>query len=617
MKRKTIGLLIIAALIFSLVGCGQTNISSSAPAASETTEPVAEDITEELAEEEPAPLDDVTIIYTNDSHTYINNVNTDDEGNETKAISFANVAAFANEKRSAGENVLLLDAGDHVQGTAFGGMDEGSSIIRIMNAVGYDAAAIGNHEFDYGQFRFFKLLEEANYPYLSCNFYNVSDESLVLPAFRIFEEGNTKIAVIGVSTPETYTKSAPIYFQNESGEFIYGFFGGEDGQELYKSVQRAIDEVKDQVDYVIGLGHLGVDPSSVPYTSREVIANTSGFDAFIDGHSHTTIEMEEVTDASGNTVILTQTGSYLGAFGNMTISDGKITCELITDYKGLNDQVASLENEWIASVNDQLGQKIAVSDVDLFITDADDEQTRLIRRQETNLGNLCSDAIYWYINEKENLNCDIAIANGGGIRTNVAAGDISYLTAKEIHPFGNVVCLVTVTGQQIKDALEMGARCVGLKDEESGAFAECGGFFHPAGLKYTIDSKTESSLTLSQEGIFEAAPSGDYKVRDIEIYNKETGEYEPIDLEKTYSLGGINYTVRNCGDGMAMFEGSELQLDYITEDYLCLSEYLKAFGGTDAEGYSHICTANSPLISYDNYLIDYDNPLGAGRITIK
>lgn len=615
-SKKIIGLLTAVALGVSLIGCGQAQTTTQEPAPAETTEPVAEDVTEEVAEEEPAPLDDVTIIYTNDSHTYINNMNSDDEGNETKAISFANVAAYANEKRAAGENVLLLDAGDHVQGTAFGGMDEGASIIKIMNAAGYDAAAVGNHEFDYGQFRFFKLLEEANFPYLSCNFYNEGDKSLVLPAYQIFEEGNTKVAVVGVSTPETYTKSAPAYFQNEKGEFIYGFFRGDDGQELYDSVQKAIDEVRDQADYVIGLGHLGVDPSSVPYTSREVIANTTGFDAFIDGHSHTTIESEEVKDASGNSVILTQTGSYLGGFGHMTLSEGTVTCELITDYEGIDDATAAIENEWITAVNDQLGQKIAVADSDLFITDANDSETRLIRRQETNLGDLCPDAVYWYLNEKEELDCDIAISNGGGIRTNVAAGDMSYLTAKEVHPFGNIICLVTVTGQQIKDALEMGARNIGLTDEESGAPAECGGFLHVAGMKYTISSSIESTLTISEEGLFEAAPSGDYKVSDIEIYNKESGEYEPIDLEKTYTLGGINYTIRNSGDGMAMLADSELQLDYITEDYLCLSEYLKAFGGVDADGFPHISTENSPLSSYENYLIDYENPEGAGRIQI-
>lgn len=617
MNRIT-SILVVSMLAACLAGCGkaQTTVPDSSQPATTTT-PVAEDITEQVAEAEPAPLDNVTIVYTNDSHTYINNMIKDDEGNESKGISFSNVAAYVNEKRSLGENVLLLDAGDHVQGTAFGGLDEGASIIRIMNAAGYQAAAIGNHEFDFGQFRFFKFVEEADFPYLCCNFYNVEDKSLVLPAYKIFEEGNVKVAVVGISTPETYTKSSPSSFQNEKGEFIYGFYRGDDGQELYDSVQAAIDEVKDQADYVIGLAHLGVDPSSVPYTSREVIAHTTGLNAVIDGHSHTEMESEEVKDASGNTVILTQTGSYFNAFGEMKISDGNITCSLIKDYEEIDAATEALEDEWIASVNDTLGEKIAVADANLYITDADNPENRLIRRMGTNLGEICADAEYWYLNEKEGLDCDIAIVNGGGIRTDVAAGDISYLTAKDIHPFGNVLCLVNVTGQEIKDALEMGARFVGLKDEESGAPAECGGFLHPAGMRYSISSSVESTLSISQEGLFEGSPSGEYKVYDIEVYNKETHEYEPIDLEKTYSLAGINYTLRNSGDGMAMFSDSKLQLDYITEDYLCLAEYLKAFGGTDEEGYPHINTENSPLNTYENYMMDYDNPLGSGRVEIK
>lgn len=619
MIRKSIGHLLIATLIvLSFTGCGQpaTVPSKDAPPTNTTT-PVAEDITEDINESEPAPLNDVTIVYTNDSHTYINNVISEDDGTETKGISFANVSAYVKEKQALGENVLLLDAGDHVQGTAFGGMDEGASIIRIMNAAGYQAAAMGNHEFDYGQFRFFKYVEAADFPYLSCNFYNVSDKSLVLPAYRIFEAGNAKVAVIGISTPETYTKSAPSFFQNEKGEFIYGFFKGEDGRELYDSVQRALDEVKDKADYIIGLTHLGVDPSSIPYTSRDVISNTTGFDAVIDGHSHSLIESEEVKDASGNTVVLTQAGCYLETFGEMKLSDGKITCNLINQYDGIDPVVDALEKGWVKTVNDELGQKIAVSDIDLYITDPNDPETRLIRRQSTNLGDICSDSIYWYINNKVGVNCDVAISNGGSIRSDVPAGNISFLTAKGVHPFGNVLCLVTVTGQELKDALEMGARYIGLKNPETGTPAECGGFFHVAGMKYRIKSKTPSTISLSEEGIFEASPSGDYKVSDIEIYNKESHEYEPLDPEKEYSLGGMSYLLRNSGDGMAMFENSKLQLENIAEDYLCLSEYLKAFGGTDADGYPHICTENSPLSSYENYMIDYENPLGSGRITIK
>ena len=240
--------------------------------------------------------------------------------------------------------------------------------------------------------------------------------------------GGRKIAFVGVTTPETFTKSTPAYFMNDAQtKYIYDILGGEDGQKLYDAVQKAIDKAEFWgADTIIGLGHLGVDPSSSPWTSEEVIAHTHGFTAFIDGHSHTVMANKQVTDASGKAVTLTQTGSYFKNIGKMTVgADGTITTELIDTYEGLDAAVAATASNWISAVDDMLGEEIAVGDTKFYINDPATGKRR-IRSGETNLGDFVADGIYTYFNEIEELHCDVAIMNGGGIRTDVEAGPWSF-----------------------------------------------------------------------------------------------------------------------------------------------------------------------------------------------
>ena len=262
---------------------------------------------------------DVTILYTNDVHTYIDK--------QSPKLTYAAIADLKQSYQNAGKDVLLVDAGDHIQGTAYGSMDDGATIIELMNEAGYDLATPGNHEFDYGMARAKAVLREADFPYVSCNWVDLRTGFNVLPSVKFFFVGGRKIAFVGVTTPETFTKSTPAYFMDKAQrKYIYDIQGGEDGKKLYDAVQKAIDKAKLLADVVIGLGHLGVDPSSSPWTSEEVIAHTSGFDAFIDGHSHTVMENKQVQDASGKAVTLTQTGSYFANVGEMTIAaDGTIS----------------------------------------------------------------------------------------------------------------------------------------------------------------------------------------------------------------------------------------------------------------------------------------------------
>ena len=544
---------------------------------------------------------DVTILYTNDVHTYIDN--------KSPKPTYAAIAALKKSIEDTGRDVLLVDAGDHIQGTAYGSMDDGATIIELMNEAGYDLATPGNHEFDYGMARAKAVLQEADFPYVSCNWVDLRTGFNVLPSVKFFFVGGRKIAFVGVTTPETFTKSTPAYFMNDAQtKYIYDILGGEDGQKLYDAVQKAIDKAEFWgADTIIGLGHLGVDPSSSPWTSEEVIAHTHGFTAFIDGHSHTVMANKQVTDASGKAVTLTQTGSYFKNIGKMTVgADGTITTELIDTYEGLDAAVAATASNWISAVDDMLGEKIAVADTKFYITDPATGKRR-IRSGETNLGDFVADGIYTYFNEIEELHCDVAIMNGGGIRTDVEAGPWSFKTCKTVSPFGNVACLMSVTGQQIQDALEFGARFAGAEGKENG------GFLQVAGARYTIHPMIPNTVQTNDKNVWTGSAATP-RVSNVEIYDKTTGTYKPLDPNATYALAGMNYTLRNLGDGFAMFDGATLIKDYVSEDYLVMSSYAAMFGGVDANGLPHLASANSPLADYPGYLINYEDPYGAGRI---
>lgn len=559
--------------------------------------------------------EDITIIYTNDIHGYIANTTKDTDNNVIPSLRINNIAAYKKKLVSENKNVLLVDAGDEVQGSVYGAIDKGNEMIGIMNKAGYDLATPGNHDFDFGMEGFNKFKENAEFKYISCNFKSLTENKNVLDSYKIYEFGNTKIAFIGVTTPETITSSTPAFFQNENGEFIYTFLGLSNKNDLYESVQSTINEVRDKVDYVIGLGHLGVgiDEERLGYRSIDVINNTTGFDAFIDGHSHTLMEREIVKTKDNKDCVLTQTGFYLDGFGEMNITNSGISTKILDKYDEEDSEVKALEDHLVNSVNTELGRKIAVLEQPLLITNPVKSTQRLVRARETNLGDFTADSIYWYINDYKNLDCDIAFVNGGGIRANVPAGDLTYLTAKTVETFGNQICLIKTKGINIKNAIEMGLSVFEKWDTDWDCPAETGGFLQASGIKFEADASVPYSVTLDDNKMFKSV-DGAYRVKNIMVYNKNTSSYEALDENKEYTVGGINYILRNSGNGLSMFNNSEVILDYIAEDYMVLAEYMKSF--TKSGDYPLVNNSNSPLNKYSNFLIDYENPNGAGRINL-
>lgn len=588
--KKIFGIVLGALSVLTLASCGNDVI-----------------VINECSERE-----DIKILYTNDIHSYIANTTKDKEGNEVAALRLNNIAGYYKKLKNDFKNVMLVDAGDEVQGAIYGAIDRGVDMINIMNNVGYDLACPGNHDFDYGMDAFKGFVQEANYPYISCNF-KESNGKNVLDAYKIFEIGGAKIGFVGISTPSTITTSTPTFFQNSKGEFIYTFDGQYKKEDLYNSVQETVDEIKNKVDYVIALGHLGVgiDEQKLGITSIDVINNTTGLDAFIDGHSHTLIEKKIVKSKDDKNVVLTQTGFYLeSGFGVMDITkDGNINTTLVNNIEDKDDNVKNLEDALIDKVNNQLGQKIATLDKNLYIMTPGNDRQRIVRARETNMGNIASDSIYWYINESKKLDCDIAFVNGGGLRTGIDAGDVTYLSCKSVMPFGNQICLIKTKGINIKNAIEMGVNVVDGWNDEWNSPAENGGFIHAAGLKYDVDCNVPCHVKTDSSGMF-VSVDGEYRVKNLMVYNKNTKEYEPLDDNKEYLLGGINYLLRNQGNGLKMFSDSELVLDYIDEDYTVFAKYFMAFDNTK------INNQNSPLKGYINYLYDYENPYGSNRINI-
>lgn len=574
---------------------------------------------------------DIVVLYTNDVHCGV-----DDN------IGYAGLALYKKEVQTTTPYVILADAGDAIQGAPIGTLSEGGDIVEIMNYVGYDFAIPGNHEFDYGMDRFLELSGKLNCGYYSSNFMDLRTGNRVFAPYKMFDFGGTKVAMVGATTPESFTKSTPTYFQDANGTYIYGFSEGDNGAQLYTQVQSAVDQARAEgAQYVILVGHLGEEGSTPAWTSDAVIANTTGIDACIDGHSHEVYD-KYVSNKNGEQVLLTQTGTKLAEIGKLTIRpDGTIVNEKVTEVpasasvgktytvqKGDSlSRIAKRElgsyNRWAEIYNANLnvirdpnllrtgmvltipGQS-AVNEDGKAVDYAADQFIKAIQAQfdETLKTVIGHTEVELTVNDPSTgqravrsaetnlgdlaadayryvLGADIGVSNGGGIRASIAAGDITYNDALTVFPFGNMGCVAEATGQQIKDALEMSAR---------NCPEENGGFLQVSGLTYTIDTTIPSSVTLDEKGNFTGV-SGTYRVKDIMVGD------QPLDVNKTYTIASHNYMLKSGGDGLVMFMGCNILKDEVISDMDLLSQYIREnLGG--------------------NVGAEYADPAGQGRINI-
>lgn len=519
----------------------------------------------------------IIILHTNDVHCQIDQKKNKDE--IVTNIGYAGVLAYKKEMENLHgiNNVTLVDAGDAIQGGPIGTLSKGEYIVDIMNYIGYDIACPGNHEFDYGMENFLKLSTETSKAnYICCNFRDLEGNPILSP-YTLIKYGDLTIAYLGINTPESFTKSSPIYFQDENGNYIYDFAQGEKGQTLYKTVQKYVDEaIKEGANYVVAIGHLGDEGASEYWSSKSLIKNTYGIDIFIDGHSHE-VYSEILKNKKGKNVLLAQTGTKLQNLGKITINtkNKKITSEFISNYKAQDEDAVNYIEGIKNKFSDVLQEVIAKSSVTLTTLDPTTHK-RAIRNSETNLGDFCADAY------RAMVGADIAFANGGGIRADIEEGNITYEEIINVHPFGNEICMIETTGQDILDALEIGACEYPIEN---------GGFLQVSDLSYTIDPSIPSSVVFNERGQF-VKVDGKYRVTEVMVGN------EPLVLNKTYTLASHNYMIKNGGDGYTMFMDDKIIKDSVVIDNGALINYI---------------TENLNGVISD----EYKNPKGSGRIIIK
>ncbi len=516
----------------------------------------------------------VYVLYTSDVHCGVED-----------GFGYAGLYAIRKSLEDQGYETILVDDGDAIQGDTIGSYTHGEAIIDIMNESEYDVAIPGNHEFDYGMDNFFYLVNHADFPYISCNF--TKNDELVLPPYKIIEKGGLKIGFVGVTTPETLTSSDPKHFQNEKGERIYGFMEGDDGKNLYDSVQKAVDEVRSQgVNYVYVIGHVGNYESNRPYTYADIIANTNGIDVFLDGHSHDT-EQVVVKNKDGVDVTRSAVGTKFAYIGHSLITSEGIKDTGLWSWTndvsaisllGIDNKVGSAVNKKMQELEAILKQKIAYSSVELTTNDPEKKDSngqpvRLIRRTETNLGDLCADSI------RVRTGADIGLQNGGGIRDNIKKGDITYEDIIAVLPFNSTICTVEATGQQILDALEWSTEKLPH---------DHGGFLQVSGITFEIDSSIDSPCVADETGML-VSITGSRRVSNVKVNG------EPIDPNKNYTVAGTSYIILSHGDGNTAFDGAKvIQSDCGSEESVLVDYIIENLGGNISTG--------------------YENPYGEGRI---
>ncbi|MBR2759893.1 MAG: bifunctional metallophosphatase/5'-nucleotidase [Solobacterium sp.] len=564
-------LMLFAVMFLFLSGCQDVSEGTPAPALpaesqnTETTEPPAHEKTKEKDKET------IVILHTNDVHCGLDN-----------RIGYDGLYLYKEEMKQEYENVLLVDAGDAIQGGIYGTLSNGKIIIDLMNDVGYDCATIGNHEFDYGFEVLDDLSEELKCGYICANFCTSDGEPVFAP-YRIFELAGKKIAMIGADTPSTFTKSKIHTIVDDAGIPMYDFMADETGDRLAQCIQKYVDEVRGKgADIVILMAHLGNSEKDDPrFRSETVMSKLHGIDLLIDAHEHAKAAFE-LKDGEGRPVKYTQAGTKLRSIGKILIHpDNTITTEFVDEIPqpegidakpvtrgkkeywvdpGINRKIAEYTSEYEGLLNRKIGE----TSFDLPVSS--EEEDSLAKSHETGLMNLYTDALC------ELSESDVSMYNGGGIREGFMKGDILYSDCLDAFPYGNDILVMKMKGQLILDVLEFGARKLPLPNN---------GLIHSRGIEYTADLSVPSSVKEDSNGTF-ISIDGPYRVKDVLING------EPLDLNKEYAVAMPTF-LQECGDGFSMMKDAEILRYTQKVEYSIIAEYIEqTLGGVIPEKYKSI-----------------------------
>ncbi len=515
---------------------------------------------------------DFCILFTNDTHCELDN-----------ALGFPTLIAYRNALLDKYNNeVMLIDCGDAIQGELIGTLSEGEYVIDIMNEAHYNYAVPGNHEFDYGIDQLQTLIDKADACYLACNLEYIGKKTNKLSnikPYMIDSIGNWRVGLIGVCTPESITESNPVNFK-EDGEYAYYFYQ-DDAEKFYQKVQDAVDECKKQgAEKIFVLAHLGVADQSAPFRSYDLAANTEGIDVIFDGHSHT-IMNETRTNKIGKAVKILSTGTKFASMKSLTVhADGSLSVEEMSEYPEKDEQMAEFIEEIRSQYEEMLNEVVCTSEKDLLITDANG--VRMIRNREMAIGDLVADA-YSSIE-----GVDIGFINGGGVRDNIYAGEVTYEEIVAVCPYNNEVTVIKTTGQQILDALELSVYATAPEyEKDSKATGEFGGFLQVSKLKFTVDTTIPTPVILNAEDSSLKEIKGQRRVSDVQVL--KDGSYSPIDPEAYYTVAYIDYILRNGGNGYNMFVDDEVIMANVLTDNQLIIDFVKnTLGGVIPSDYAQV-----------------------------
>ena len=414
-------------------------------------------------------------------------------------------------------HVVTVSLGDFMVGGALGAISKGSYITDIMRSIGYDVLTIGNHEFDYGGENMKTLLEQLGVPVTCVNFFDYGASEPVYAPYIIKQFGKKRVAFVGALAPETIQLQEYAFF-DETGRQLYDLHANE----LYQLVQQAVDMArsKGKADYVVLLSHIG-EKEAMGFCSHKLIEATRGIDAVIDSHSHTSIEGEWVRNADGNAILITQAGDHMRNVGKMIIGkDGIISSSLIpiADIPYRSEKVADVVEKVKQEAQEIAESVICTSDYDLIVTDADG--TSLVQREETNGGDLVTDAF------RIEMNAEIGLHSGNSFVKSIAAGKITYGDIVAMLPYENNMNVIQVTGQLLFDML---TKCTQKVPDYDMHFPQV------SGLRFTIHTASHT-------------------VRGVEVLDKASGAYKPLDPARTYSVaistyykgGGFYNLLKDC-----------------------------------------------------------------------
>jgi 2',3'-cyclic-nucleotide 2'-phosphodiesterase (5'-nucleotidase family) len=496
----------------------------------------------------------LTIVYDNDVHCAVD--------------GYSKVKSLSDSLMKSSLCLEVVSCGDFVQGDVLGSATHGKAIVDIMNMVGYGVAIPGNHEFDYGVERLMALSDTLNGTVLCSNFYDICVNEPLFAPYKVIDYGTVSVAYLGVTTTATPTSVIPKTFQDDTGNLKYHFCF----DSLYVNTQKYIYQARAEgADYVVVLSHLGDIENGEHPTSRDLISNISGVDVIIDGHAHSTIECEYACDKVGKRVLLTSSGTRFENVGIVRLDKrGVFTSELIPTIEIATDSILGSYIEQLRASAISVGERVVAFNESLLPIETPDGSI-IVRREECGMANLCTDAL------RVELGTDIAILNGGGFRNGLEKGQITYNNLYSVLPYNNQLSKAAIVGRELLDVLEFSASYLPNED---------GNFLQVSGLRFSIDSTIPSPVMMDVDGMFSFVGEGTRRVSNVEVWDKESGEYRRLNPEQEYTLTSIDFLLKHNG-GSGILRSAKPVQDGLGQDVDIVEQFIKThLGGTIPASYA-------------------------------